>query len=427
MSIKNIMLLLSTIVLAVLVAGSAFALSSSDITIVSVEANDVGLSLSSPKTVEKADELEVLVVFDSNVNSSNFQVEAVLRGADLKNPVEDISEVFDVKSGNRYDKKLILALPLKMEQGRYDLKIRFDDRTGNSIEKTYPLDIGTDRHSIEIRDVVTDPEGEINSGRTLAVSVRLKNRGKTNEEDLKIKVSIPELGVSASDFIDVLDKEDGDDDSATSEFLYLRIPESAKTGDYTVKTVVEYDDGDRSISKSSEIRVIGKPAEDVADYDTTPKEQKPLVTVGPESQPVQKGASAFYTLSITNFGQEARSFTVDVDGATWAGFKVSPSSVVVVNNGETKSLSIEVTPKDSAPTGEQAFAVTIKSGETVQKQILLKANVLGGATGTDGSSLKRSLEIGLVVLIVLLVILALFIGFSKLRGDEEKPKEEGYY
>lgn len=37
---------------------------------------------------------------------------------------------------------------------------------------------------------------------------------------------------------------------------------------------------------------------------------------------------------------------------------------------------------------------------------------------------KKSLEIGLVVLIILLVMLGLIIGFSKLRNDDEEEENE---
>lgn len=430
MGIKNIILLLSAILLVVLFSGMVSALNSSDITNVKVEVNDVELSTSSPKSVEKADEFDVLIVFDSNVNTSNLQIEAVLRGADLRDPVEGITDVFDVKSGNRYDKKLKLDLPVKLDQGRYDLKVRFDDRTGAGFERTYPLDIGSLRHSIEIKDIVTNPEDEVSAGRALLVSARIKNRGESKEEDIKVKASISALGISASDFIDELDKEGGDDDSATSEEMFLRIPNNAKSGDYTLKIEVEFKDGEKSTSRTKTIKVRGE--EEVAVTTPTSPAEKPeaktIIAIGPESQDITRGGSAVYSLTITNLAQESRSYTIDVDGANWGTFRVTPSNVVVVNKGDSKSLIIQANPKDTAPLGEQIFAVTVKSGDSVLKQVPLKANIVGReVVPSPWEKAKRGIEIGMVILVILLVILALVIGFSKLRGDEEKPKEEQTY
>ncbi len=427
MSIKNLFVLLVVLVSVFLLSGTVVALNKSDISLQYVEVNDVSFTSANPKTVEKANELEVLVVFNSYVDSPNFQIQAALFGADLKTPINDISEVFTVKAGNNYDKKFNLKLPLKMDAGRYDLRIYITDRTGSSIEYLFPLDIVTKRHAIEIRDIITSPENEVGAGKSLLVSVRVKNRGEKSEEDIKVKASIPELGISASDIIDELDSEGGDDDSATSEELFLRIPDNAKTGDYTVKIEVEFDNGDDKISKTTNIRVRGKESDDVSAPSTDKVEAKTVITVGPEAQDVSIGGSGVYALTITNLGSEARSYTIDVSGANWGAFKVSPSNVVVINKGESKALTISVEPKETASAGEQSFAVTVKSGDSLLKQVLLKANLVGKVSAAKDFSLRNTVEIGLIVLVVLLVIVALIIGFSKLKGDDEKPKEETYY
>ena len=78
-----------------------------------------------------------------------------------------------------------------------------------------------------------------------------------------------------------------------------------------------------------------------------------------------------------------------------------------------------------APAGEQTFTVTISSNDKTLKQLPLGMNVQESASGA--STLKRSLEVGLVVLVILLVIIGLIIGFSKLRGEEEEGKEGKEY
>ncbi len=428
---KKIFGLLTIMLIFGVLAVSVNALTASDVDIKSVEVNDVELDATTPKEVEKSDELDVLVVFDYNgTDDAEFQVEAVLRGYDHSDLIEDISDVFTAKPGNRYDKRLTLKLPSRMEAGRYDLKIRFDARMGATVEMNYPLDISSKRHTLEIRDVVLNPENEVRAGHGLISNVRVKNRGAKIEEDIKVKVSIPTLGISASAYIDELDSECDDsdddcDDSATSEDLYMRIPDSAETGDYTVKVEVEYDDGDETATKTTSIRVLGQ------DGVVAPAESaKTIITIGPETQNVAQGATVVYPVTITNAGNSARTYTVNVDGADWATFQVSPSNVVVLNAGESKAVYAYVTASKTAAAGEQMFSVTVISGSETLKQVPLKANVAAQATTTLGwSKVKKALEIGLVVLVVLLVILGLIIGFNKLKGSEEETKEEGqtYY
>jgi len=69
---------------------------------------------------------------------------------------------------------------------------------------------------------------------------------------VKVVVSIPDLGVSASDFIDELEAEgDDNDDQATTEEMFLRIPDNAETGEYTVRIEVYFDDMDKKNVKET--------------------------------------------------------------------------------------------------------------------------------------------------------------------------------
>ena len=100
--------------------------------------------------------------------------------------------------------------------------------------------------------------------------------------------------------------------------------------------------------------------------------------------------------------------------------EIKPSNVFVVNPGETQTAYVYVAAKKSAPVGENIFSITVKSNDEVLQQIPLKVNVV---QNSKYGTLKKVLEAGLIVLIVLLVILGLIIGFSKLRSDEEDSED----
>lgn len=421
-------LLAIALILAVSLAVSGSALSAAEIANLKVEVNDDDVtSITSLKDFDKTDELEIMVAFDYSNSSlqTDMQIEASLRGYDHPDLIEDISDVFTAKPGNRYTEILKLKLPSRMDAGNYDLRIWFTATTGDAYEVRFPLDISGKRHSLEIRDIVLSPENEVRAGSYLIVNVRIKNRGEKAEEDVKVKVSIPALGSSASAYIDELDEGDCTgtdcDDSATSEDLFLKIPDNAETGDYTVKVDVEFDDGDETDSMTTKIKVVG---EEGASAPIAPA-SKTIITVGPETQNIAQGATVVYPITITNAGTSSKTYTVNVDGANWATFQVSPSNVVVLNAGESKSLYIYVTASQTTAAGEQMFSVTVLSGSETLKQVPLKATVTSQAAAAFGwSKIKKALEIGLVVLVVLLVILGLIIGFNKLKGSEEESKDE---
>ena len=314
-----------------------------------------------------------------------------------------------------------------MDQDRqYQIRVTISNKYGSVIE-IGTLDISGSDHSVQIRDIVLSPENEVKAGRALLATARIKNRGTQQEEDVKVKVSIPALGISASDYIDELDEEDCDDedcdDSTTSEELYMRIPDCAEPGEYTVKVCVEYDDGDEEACETAKISVVESDSCALPDVDSSASTGKTIITIGPETQDIAKGASVIYPVTIANEGSAAKVYSIVTEAADWAEFTTTPSNVLVVGPGESKAAFVSVK-ANSAASGLQVFSVTIKSGETVLKQVPLRANITGAAAASSLGKIKKALEIGLVILVVLLVLLGLIIGFNKLRGSEEEEGED---
>lgn len=375
--------------------------------------------------VERGDELDIRVKLNASDNETDIEIRAEVLGYEYSDhePIFARVHTFDLDYGDTTYKDLTISLPDKMDKDYYDLRVTVGTRTGESDEYTFRLHLKGIKHSLTIKDVIFSPEPSVESGRALLTTVRVKNIGEKDEESIKVKVTIPELGLSASDYFDEI--EDGE--SETSEELYMRIPECVKAKDYTVKITVEYDEGYETISTEKMITVTG----DVCAAEE-PVEKKTVITVGPETQKVAQGASVIYPLTISNAGNTARTYVVSIDGAeSWSTVEVTPSNLVVLNAGESKAVYVSITPDDDATAGEHMFVLSVKSGDTILKQVTLKADVT--AEKSSGAlSIKRGLEIGVIILVVLLVILGLIIGFNKLRetGDEESEepdKGETYY
>ena len=377
------------------------------------------------RDIEKGDEFDVKVHFYSTVDADDVQVSAELRGYDHDDRVEDITDVFDAKANVTYVKKLSLKFPQRMDQDTYKLRVQVQDRDSPTFEETYELEIDSPRHLIQIKDVVFSPENRVVAGRALLTTVRLQNRGEQDEEGLKVKVSIPELGISASDFVDELEAEGDDDDETSSEEIYLRIPGCAETGDYTVNIDVTFDEGDETVSATKKITVESDESCGAETASTPKEEKKTTIVVGPETLDAAKGSEVIYQVALTNGGSSARTYTIAVDGASWATFRVSPSNVIVLQPGESGAAYIFATAKADAPAGQNSFAVTVSSNGEVLKQVALKANVTASESGWD--KVKDGLEIGLIILVVLLVILGLIIGFNKLKGSEDEEESKTYY
>jgi len=381
------------------------------------------------KAFERGEELEVEVEFVSQQDAEEVQVLALMtgyhRGHKLKEQIFDITPTFDVEANVAYKKTLNLKLPEDFDLDTGDeLKIRveIEDKFANSYVKVYNLKVEALRHKVEVQDILLDPSSRVQAGRGLFASVRVKNFGEDQEEDVKITVEIPELDLKATEYIDELDE----DEATTSEDMFLRLPVCTEAGTYVVTATVEYADGDEEVSEETTIEVLENPECGAIDEVEKEDGDKTVVTV-PGRQDVIKGsAGTVYPVILENRGSTDRSYELSASGLdSWATYRFDPGAFVLVRAGETQTVYLYVTSNEDAPTGEKVFIVNVETaGDT--KQIALTANVVEGdreEPSFEFGSLRRIFEVGLIVLVVLLVVLGLIIGFSKLKGDEEEPGE----
>lgn len=420
-----------------LVAIFAMASVSAQIAIDEVEFDDDEVSPSSSTEIrnfERNQEVEVKVHFtfedngDSVADSAEeVEVEVELTGYD-GDRVRDTEYVDEVKEGESYVERLTLDFPWDMDQDYYTLRVYICPRSGDCVEETYELDVEAEEHGFVIKDVDFSPGLTVEAGRALLTTVRVENIGdEEDDEGVKVKVSIPELGLSASDYLDEVDE----DDSVSSEELYIRLPSETAAGTYDVEVSVTYDDGDETVSEEYTLTVTAAEEETAAEEPAV--ESKTVITVGPEAQDMTAGqGGAVYPITLTNAAGEAKTYVVSVSGYdSWGSVRVDPSNVVVLGEGETQTVYLFVSADEEA-SGSYTFAVTVSAGSETLKQMLLTANVEGAPAAEETSSsdsVKKGLMVGLAVLAILLVILGLIVVVNKLRQDDEDDEKESktYY
>ncbi|MFH1182545.1 MAG: hypothetical protein V1702_06305 [Candidatus Woesearchaeota archaeon] len=378
--------------------------------------------------IERGTDFEVKIRVSADEDVNDVEIMAFIGGyehSDVES-ISDTTSVFDMEANVTYTKTLKLTLPPRVEEDDYKLRVIVADRNGDLTVENFRLKVDVPRHDVTIRDVIFNPDGSIQAGRALLATVRIKNTGEQTEDSIKVKVEIPSLGVSASDFVDELDSED----TTSSEELFLRIPVCAQPGSYQAIVSVEFNDGDDSIKTTKTIQIT--------EGDVCPikaeMEGKVTITVSGETQQITAGgAGAAYPVAITNSGTSAKTFVLSADGvSTWGTVRISPSNVVNVAGGETKTVFVFVTANAGTASGERMFAVTVSdvAGNSLQ-DISLKANVAGssaaGASTISAANAKRVLEIGLIVLVVVLVIVGLVIAFRRMKGGEGEEGSQTYY
>jgi len=372
----------------------------------------------------KGEDIDVKVKLNAPANESNVVIEADILGYEFsdKDDLSDSTDIFDMDAGDTEYKSLKVRIPVRAEKDYYDLRVRVASRTGFSYEKLVRLNVKGERHQLEVKDILLHPANGVKSGSSLLVTTRITNRGEKDEEDVKVTARIPELNLEDSYYIDEIEE----DESRTSEELFLRIPSCTKEGVYKLELEVEFDDGDDVITETKSFNVI---ASDLCDADKK-EDVKSIISVGSQVQQMTAGQSgATYSLAITNPGKEAKTYTLAVSGVdAWGTYRVDPSTTVLINGGETKPVFVFVSANEDTNKGQKPFVVTVTS-ESDSQSVQYYANVLE----EKGTSLTDVAKYVLIALIIVLVVIGIVIGLSRMKGsdddldDDEELSGQTYY
>lgn len=369
--------------------------------------------------IERGQDIDVDVYFTVAEDQENLEVTAFISGYEYNyvDPISDHAGPFSAEANVKYHKELKLQLPADAEKDDYKLRIIIADRYGEEIIQSYNLKIDVPRHGLQIQDVILNPELNVKAGSALLAQVRLENKGEKSQEDVKVTVEIPELGVSGTDYVDEI--EDIDESEETEE-IYLRIPECAKKGIYEVKITAEYANGREEVTQIKSINVLeGDLCEETQGPKTT-------ITVGKQLETVTQGETAIYPITITNNLKQSKSYTISLDAGEWAqNIKITPASTVLVNGESSETVYLHVT-TDAKTTGAKTLTATLSSAGEQLKQITLTTSI----TAKPTNWIKLLLEAAVIILAILVILVAIIVGYLKLKENndtDDTKKPETYY
>src|SRR3989338_2056095 len=220
-------------------------------------------------TVERGDSLEIetwVRGLNGGAVKDDVRVKAWVGGYEYGDVAEK-TKIFKVEPTSLYKKSLSVTLPNDLDADtsgnaeKYTLHVETFDGD-NEARKSYVLKVDEKRHDLRIADVIFRPGTVVNAGDMLFTTVRVENMGDKKEEDIQVKVSIPELGFLARDYIDELVPEDNNDDEEKSGDIDLfgRIPKDVESGNYDVKVEFIFNRGHDIVSEDFTIRVDGEGA-----------------------------------------------------------------------------------------------------------------------------------------------------------------------
>ena len=372
---------------------------------------------------ESKKELDLRIRMTALETVEDARIEAILtfENGDV---VADTTTTFDINEDENIVKKLELPLIGKFEQNSFKLKIRIVDAEGDAEEKLYGLKINAQKFPFVISSIALSPESNAEAGKALVARLSFKNSGVMPLEGITAKVSIPELGIFATKFIDQIRSSKF---SEVSEDFILKILDNVQTGTYTLRSEIGSQFGGDNEVKEIPVFIIGKSEQKLEIVN-----DKIVINIPILKQDIKNdGSEVIYQLKLTNEGPGANTYTLLLDGANWANLRLAESNTFVIEPKDSKTINIYASTRADV-VGEQIFLATIKSNEEVLKQIPFKGNVVSVAgKGILAAKLKNALEVILIAFVVFLVAIGFFFGFKKYIGNskesEEQEELEAYY
>jgi len=254
------MKVLTVILFSVLLSALMVTAGSIPVAIERAEIDDTEIDVSGKNIldIERDQEFELELELRASEDVDDVEIRAFISGYEY-NDVRSISDSIgpiDLDANVTYVRRMDLSLPDDVDVDDYKLRLIISDRNGEEAIYTYDLQINTERHKLKIEDVYLSPGHSITAGQALLATVRLENKGQKDEDDVKVTVSIPALGVSDTDYIDEIEE----DEEEETEELFLRLPKCAEAGVYDVNVDVWYNNDHDKESGTMQINVLENPS-----------------------------------------------------------------------------------------------------------------------------------------------------------------------
>jgi hypothetical protein len=319
--------------------------------ITSVYVDGIQSSDSSMVQVERDSSVKITVFLEGTGDSTDVRVKVWLGGYEYGD-IEEVSEMFEVEDGVTYREDLYLDIPADLDTSENEYTLRVEVYDSQNYEKEeYTIYTESARHKITVEDVVLSSE-TVSPGEYLGIKVRLENEGENIEEDVKVTISIPELGISSRVYLDELEVDDQEDVST----IYLTIPTSATPGVYEMQIDVEYNNEASETSDFTYLEITGE-----AVYD-----ENVLVSIS-SIKGLEVGEESTFKVQVTNLADSSKTFYLSV-----SGIEAEYTDTLMVTSNSAGEMYLTLSPEEA---GLESILVTVTTEEGMVTQKLYNVEV----------------------------------------------------
>jgi hypothetical protein len=381
-----------------------------DLLLEEVQINGLDVSDADTVSVQNGQSVQVQLRLAALESFDDARIMMFIEGYE-HSPIVTSTEIFQVVEGKTYTKTLSVNLPADMDNMEdYTVRIIGANALSGITYKEYSVYVDTDRHRVDVLDLIMTPSSGVEPGQNIIANVRMKNRGQKDQDSVKVNIAIPELGVSESSYLSNLNT----DEVATSDDMLMFIPDNAAAKDYDVVVTLSFDDGYTSNSNTYSLTVLSP---------RVAAEENLLVSFK-NNMDLMAGKTTTFEVVVANPNSESKPISVVPIETVWADVEVTPT-LAMVQGGSSAVFTVTADVKSSIA-GERDLTLVVKEGSNTVNEFTV-------STYVEGGSQINWLNVVLVVLLILaiIVLLALVITIAKRRSendeDEDLTSSEEYY
>ncbi len=252
--------------------------------------------------IKPGDDVEVEIIVENKFkdnDNSDVEIEDVSVEIEIDDPDFDVTEDEDLDdiAASEEDSVTISFDVDKDADGTAQMVITTHGRDEHGAlhadKMTIDLEVDKEKHDIQVDTVQLDPAvscSKINTGQTITAKVNVENIGKDDEDEVKVRVEIPQLSIIK--VVTDIELREGRD---STESLTFVIPAKTEAGLYGVEVKAYYDSDKLTDTKTVTLTV---PECGVTPADTDTGFEKPIVDEEEDELVVETDTSATQTQTV---------------------------------------------------------------------------------------------------------------------------------
>jgi len=378
---------------------------------ISLNEHENGLKSGRSVQISSGQTTEIHLNFEERKNQDyeNIKVIAKITNEDGRNVMtQNAIKIAEIEGKSTLHTHLSLKVPYLAEQGDYKLELELQADKEGRHERDYKvhhydLRIAGSDEEVLVKDILIQPNAEVDTA--FDVSARIKNTGEYTEQ-VKVTASIPEFAVSGETYIEELRVGE----TVNSNPVTLKLPCRAIAGDYKVVITAHYNFQQKTETAETTYKLEGNICGRIQQTENAIDSEKYTAKL------VEANSDGRFSVIVTNNDDVKRMLVLTTTENVQKYARFLPHHIAELQPGETQDITLDLRKLSSdEPVVFKIYVKDLEGNTVAEFREFVNENMATehGKNYEKTQDLKHVLEIGLILLIIVLLITAVFVTFKQ--------------